>query len=126
MNLTEEVKRQIMEEFLKKIIRISDPKYQERVWIRGEGLECDDFDETVCQFFDIGDPVLDDYENFGITDSQYHLLMEFREDLRSFSKEEGEELLPKEFIGTPKWKKIMEMARKILDAFNYEEELDKL
>ncbi len=119
MQLSEEIKKQILDEFINKFVRISDQKYQERVWIRGEGPECDDFDETVCQFFDVGDPVLEDYENFGITDSQYQLLTKFRNEFRAFSRGTGRNYQPEEFIFGPEWGKIVEMAKVILKAFNH-------
>lgn len=116
MNLSEETKNQIIQELTKRVVRISDQKYQERVWIRGEGPECDDFDETLCQFFDITDPVLDDYKNFHISDTQYHLLIAFCDKLNTFSQYDYP---PQKFIESPEWKKIMTMANEVLQAFNY-------
>ena len=55
--LTNESKKQILEFFLEIVEGISDKDYQGRVWIRGEGPECDDFDETVCNFFQDGDGI---------------------------------------------------------------------
>jgi hypothetical protein len=107
----------MLNEFLRNIAGISDKKYQNRVWIRAEGPECDDFTETVCRFFDIGEPILDDYKNFGITDHQYQLLITFQAIFREFADEND---LPQEFIENPEWKKIMDMATEILEAFQYQ------
>ena len=107
---------QIINYLLGNVACIADQKYQERVWIKGEGPECDDFNETVCQFFDAADPVLDDYKNFNISDSQYHLLTNFREKFEIFCNDHYE---PEQFISSPEWTHISEMAKAVLEAFNY-------
>ena len=116
MKLTDEQKRTILEGFLEILTRISDLEYQKRVWIKGEGPECDDFDETICLYFDIGNPALEDYKELNISESQYGLLKKFHEELRKFSDENDE---PKQFISTNAWKKITEKAAEILKAFNF-------
>jgi hypothetical protein len=40
-------RKQILASILETIKGISDKEYQKRVWIRGEGTEVDDFDETL-------------------------------------------------------------------------------
>ena len=59
----------ILANFLETIEGISDKEYQKRVWIRGEGPEVDDFTETVCHFFDDGDPILKKYKEYSSTKS---------------------------------------------------------
>jgi len=114
--LTDEDRKYILNEFLRNISGISDIEYQKRVWIRGEGP---DFDEAVCHFFDDGDPILNNHKDFGITDRQYKLLIKFRDEFRAFS-DDPRWFLPQEFIDTPEWAKIMDMAKEILKAFNYQ------
>lgn len=119
--LTNEDRKYILNEFLVNISGISDVEYQKRVWIRGEGPECDDFTETVCHFFDDGNPIIENYKDYGIIDSQYQLLVKFRDEFDAFCN--GPALkyyLPQDFIDTPEWGKIMEMAKEVLKAFNYE------
>lgn len=114
-------RKEVLKNFLRNIEGISNEEYQRRVWIRGEGPECDDFDETVCYFFDLGEPILKKYKEYGITDSQYHLLLKFRNEFDAFCR--GPALkyyLPQEFIDIPEWGKIMEMAKEVLKAFNYQ------
>ena len=115
--LTNEAKKQILISILETIESISDKDYQQRVWIRGEGPEVDDFDETCCNFFGDGDPLLENYEDFGITDSQYRILKKFRDKFRIFSDENN---WPQEFIDTPEWERIMDLAKGVLEAFNYQ------
>jgi hypothetical protein len=117
MNKINKDKRYVLNEHLRNISHISDEAYQRRVWIRGEGPECNDFDETVCHFFDVGNLILEHYKDYGITDSQYQMLMKFRNEFEAFSDENH---FPPEFIASPEWKKIMEMAQEIVKAFNYQ------
>lgn len=115
--LTNEGKKQILISVLEVIKHISNKEYQTRVWIRGEGPEVDDLDETCCSFFGDGDPLLKNYKDFGLTESQYYLLRKFRDKFRSFSNENNH---PQEFIDTPEWEKIMNLAKEVLEAFNYQ------
>lgn len=103
--------------FLETIEGISDLEYQKRVWIEGRGPEVDDFDETVCHFFDDGDPMLENYKAYEITDKQYHLLKNFRDEFEEFSDKHN---WPPEFIETSEWKRIMNMAKEVLKSFNYQ------
>lgn len=115
--LTNEGRKQILISILEIISNISDKEYQKRVWIRGEGPEVDDFDETCCNFFGDVDPLLENYKDFGLTESQYILLKTFRDNFRVFSDKYYH---PFEFIDTLEWRKITEMAECMLNIFNYE------
>ncbi len=115
--LKKENRNYFLNQFLLNIKGISDVDYQKRVWIRGEGSECDDFDETVCYFFETVDSILNDYKDYEITEAQYHLLKKFRENFESFSDKNH---WPPFFINTPEWAKIMKMAKDVLRAFNYD------
>jgi hypothetical protein len=106
-------RKQIIEAFIEMIEHLSDKNYQRRAWINGEAA---DFDEAVCLFFGESDPILEKYKDFGITDTQYRLLKQLRDKFRFFSDNND---FPEEFIDTPEWAKIMEMATEVLDAFNY-------
>lgn len=109
-------RKQIMETFIRIMDHISDKAYQKRVWIRGEGPEVDDFDETVCHFFQEGDGIIDEYKDFGLTAFQYQLLQIFREHFKAFSDAND---FPEEFIDTPEWDNITKMAQEVLRAFHY-------
>lgn len=106
---------QIMETIIRIIDHISDKDYQTRIWIRGEGPEMDDFDETVCVFFGESDPVLENYQNYGLTKIQYEILKRFRDEFRKFCS--GPALiyyLPEKFINTPEWDQIVDGAKDLL------------
>jgi hypothetical protein len=109
-------RQQILSSFLETIEGISDKEYQRRVWIRGEGPEVDDFDETVCHFFQEGDNILANYKDFRITENQYELLKKFQDNFKAFSDVND---WPQDFIDTLEWAKITKMAKEILEAFNY-------
>jgi hypothetical protein len=118
--LTSEIKKQILACCLDIIKDISDKEYQKRVWIRGEGPEVDDFDETVCNFFQDGDGIIKNYKDFGLTEHQYQLLANFRDVFDKFVMESKHYPSPyfPDSIDTPEWGKIMEMAKEVLLAFN--------
>ncbi|HSX03338.1 MAG TPA: hypothetical protein VLG76_01270 [Rhabdochlamydiaceae bacterium] len=117
MEFSEETKKQILEGLLKIIARIADKEYQKRVWIRGEGPECDDFDETVNSLLDPADAVLEDYKNFNISKHQYELFKKFQDNFKIFAPEHD---YPQEFIDDPEWDRIVEMAGEVLKAFNFQ------
>ncbi len=113
-------RKQILASCLEIVEGIYDKEYQKRVWIRGEGPEVDDFDETVCNFFQDGNGIIQNYKDFGITNTQYELLVKFRDEFGAFC--DGPALQyypPQEFIDRPEWEKITEMAQEVLKAFDY-------
>jgi len=107
--------KQIMETFINILSHIADKEYQRRAWIHGEPSGTD-FDETVNLFVDIGDPILKNYEDFGITDSQCQILRRFRNRFETFWENNG---LPPLFIDTLEWNEITEMAKDVLKTFNF-------
>lgn len=114
-------KKQVLESFLANIACLSDRDYQERVWVRAEGPECDDIDDTVCDFFDES-YVLEKYKDFGITDSQYQLLMTLYDKLRIFTDEfkvYSPEKYTTQLIQLPQWQEIIAISKNVLRSFNY-------
>lgn len=104
-------RKQIIDSFIRVLNHISDKSYQRRAWIKGEAA---DFDEAVCVFFSIVDPVLEDRASFKLTPEQFAVLKKFRDNFESFSDENDH---PEEFIDTPEWAKITEGAKEVLKAF---------
>ena len=111
------IRKQILDSFLENLKDISDKEYQKRVWIKGHGPECDDFTETVCDFFDLGEYIFDNYKGYPITEQQQKLLDKFRKEFKAFSEKND---FPEEFIETPEWERIMNLAKEVLKAFNYQ------
>lgn len=109
-------RKRIMDTFIRMVSHISNKEYQKRAWIKGEEA---DFDEAVCLFFGDGDPILENYQTFGITDAQYKLLKKLRDEFRVFSDNNDN---PEEFIDTREWQQIMNLAKNVLKAFDYKKE----
>lgn len=109
-------RKQIIATFLRILDHISDKNYQRRIWICGEGPEVDDFDETVCHFFQEGDGIIEEHKKFGLTHDQYQLLIKFRDEFSVFADEND---FPQEFIDSTEWANIMSAAKEVLKAFNY-------
>lgn len=99
---------------------ISSKNYQKRVWIEGKGPECDAFDDTVCDFFGIGDYVISQHQNFNMSEEQYLLIKSFSKQFRHFTDSVGLVHFPIDFIDSPEWTKITEMAKAVLKAFHWE------
>ena len=116
MKLSSEQKKNILKFLLKKVADISDKEYQKRVWIQGQGPEVDDFDETTCHILHEGEAVLKNYREFQVTELKYRLLKKLILIFRIFSDNND---FPEEFIDTPEWTEITEMAKEVLQAFNY-------
>ena len=117
MELSKEAKRDILNFVIGRVSDVADKDYQRRVWIKGEGPECDDFTETVCQFFDLADPLLEKYKEYHLPENQYQILKNFRDEFEAFSNKND---YPEVFIDTPEWTRITEMAKEVLKAFNYQ------
>jgi hypothetical protein len=116
MEMSSEVRKQILHGFIDIFTRISNKEYQKRIWINGEGPEVDAFDDIVNEFFIECDSILENYRDFGITDSQHQILKKFRDKFEVFSDENN---WPQKFIDDPEWGEITEMAEEILRVFNY-------
>src|SRR5579872_5027740 len=112
--LTNEAKKQILKCLLNYIADVADKEYQRRIWIRGEGPEVDDFDETVNHFFGGIHDILEKYKDFGITENQCRILKEFRDEFDTFCRGPAlEYYLPQLFIDTPEWTRITLMAKEV-------------
>lgn len=109
-------RKQILEGFLIDISDIADKEYQRRIWIRGEGPECDDFTGIVCRYSSAAESILEKYKEYGISDSQLYVLKQFHDEFKKFWKEND---LPQLFIDTPEWTKITLKAKEVLQAFDY-------
>ena len=121
MNISN-IRKQILEEFLKNIGRLADEKYQERVWVRAEGPECNDIDDAICDFFDDGDPILEKYKDYEITISQLENIIKLYAKLRFFTDTYGvywEYKSTAKLIKMPEWEEIRILARNVLQAFNF-------
>ncbi|MEL7432276.1 MAG: hypothetical protein AAGI90_07135 [Chlamydiota bacterium] len=121
--LTNEAKKQILTSILETIECISDKSYQKRVWIEAKGPEVDDFDETCCHFFDLGECIFDKYEEYNLTEQQQKILDEFREKFESFNDGDDRPYLEADFIDTPEWEGIMKLAKDVLKEFDYKKQL---
>jgi adenosine deaminase len=50
--MNDEDRKNIIRQLLNRVYGVSSQEYQERVWLKGLGPECDSYDETICNFFD--------------------------------------------------------------------------
>lgn len=119
MDLTDLEKKQIIESLIETISHAADKEYQRRVWIEGQGPECEDFDDFADIVIHENGALLKEYKSFGITDKQHNLLMDFQNQLKAFSRGLGRDYLPRDFIATQEWGRIVELAKEILHVFSF-------
>ncbi|MEI8300775.1 MAG: hypothetical protein WCG10_04085 [Chlamydiota bacterium] len=118
----DQIRAQILEEFLKNIGCIADEQYQQRVWVRAEGPECNDIHDAVCDFFDDGNPILEKYQDYGITSSQLNALWTLHRELSEFTDMEGvcnPYKSTEKLVQMPKWQEIRNLAKQVLEEFNF-------
>jgi hypothetical protein len=70
-------RKKIVRELLDTVYGVSSREYQERVWLKGLGPECDSYDETICNFFDTAKDVIKNYKEFKLTEYERDVLEEF-------------------------------------------------
>ena len=119
MALTDEARRDIMQTYIKIISHVADREYQNRIWIRAVGPDCEDYDEFINYFFSESESIIKGYKNFGITDAQCLLLAKFIKEIENFDRSDRDRL-PEQFLRSAAWKKIMGIANDILKAFGKE------
>ena len=118
--MSEETKKNLLNNLLREIWHVSSKEYQKKIWIEGKGPQCDDYDETSIGILDDGEIIVKEHELFKITDNQYMLLKQFRDEYEIFSNGIGFELyLPERFIDAPEWTRITELAKEVIKAFDY-------
>ncbi len=118
--MTEEEKRRYgLLNLLSTIHGISNIEYQKRVWIRGEGPECNDYGETVCKFFSFMETAMWERDKHHFTDAQLTALLKFRDDFRYYDDHYECPMDCVEMPDTPEWAKIRQEAKEVLQTFNY-------
>jgi hypothetical protein len=113
--LTEKNRKKILSCVLETIEGVSSKGYQEMAWIRGEGPWVDAFDETVCNFFQEGDAVIEEKQEFKLTEDQFQKLKDFRNEFAAFCKHNH---CIYEFIDSGEWTRIRELAKDVLQEFS--------
>lgn len=110
-------RKEILTGFLETIKYIADKELQKKIWVRSEGPECYAYEDVIEDFFHEGEEIIENYQEYKITDTQCLLLKELWKKLDPFSEEY---YLPEKFIDSPEWESITEQAKKVLKAFNYD------
>jgi hypothetical protein len=112
-----------MKDFFTVILLFSDKIKQKNAWVLGKGPIFLDFDESLITFFDCEKIVLDTSHANKATNAQRIIISKFSDALHHFSKTTARDYLPEDFIDTPEWTQITEMAQEVLKAFNWDPKL---
>ena len=120
----------LCEQLLECISDFSNEEFQQRVWIRGEGLEVSSFRESLC--------CLDDYKfqlfidkqmlNYGFSEKLQYVLREFNCILEKFIKKMDIQASDMSIVDNCNWSKVVDSASRAYDLFKHEIEFlkDKL
>ena len=119
MNLNNSKQRFILFGLLRIISHIANKNYQIRIWIRNQGPECQAFDDATCDFLVIGGAIINEFKAFNLQENQLNKLISLYEKFQHFVDKHN---MPEEFIDTPEWDAIVEMAKEVLRAFHYHQE----
>ena len=108
-------RHQYIKNLLETINFIQDEKYQERVWAKGQGPECNSYTETINTFFEEYNPIEDELtaEKYGLTELQISLLNNFATKLYKFVNSVPAIPNNKELIKDPRWEEIRNFAKMI-------------
>jgi hypothetical protein len=98
---------------------VADKEYQMRVWVKALGPECDDFSETANYVLGDGRAILKNYWDYNITERQRVLLDAFLQAFYQFAYTIACEHPEGDFIDCPEWTHITEMAKDVLEVFNW-------
>lgn len=115
----QEKNKQWIDSLLQTICHVSDKKYQMRVWVQALGPECDDFSETANFVLDDGEIILKNYKDFNINEHQRILLSAFLKEFDRFARTIAREHPEGDFIDSPEWTHVTEMAKEVLQAFHW-------
>ena len=110
----------IREAIIDCLFNFADKKYQERIWIKGLGPECDSYTESYIMFFEEFELIEDrnyiPFEEYMISNQELEALRGFAKHLKEFEDEYGW-MIDKEIIHHPEWSKIQNHALQVLKIF---------
>lgn len=102
-------------QFLDQMLKpLGDPDYQERVWVKGEGPEVDDYDEAVMYFIERCEEIFDDSNRYeGVDDVIQESLKKLHNRICQFNTNvasETQQGRDDKIIAHPEWIEIQKMA----------------
>lgn len=118
------IETEILQGILSIIETISDPQFQQKAWVENAVNPYASFEESMHHLFDDYEiaSVINNYEIYGISNSQYTNLNKFYKDIDRYSNEKMSWLDsadPKEILADPRWHEIQKLAKEVLEAFHY-------
>ena len=94
---------------------MADREYQIRIWVKGDGPECDSFDETINEFYYFFDILDSNYKEYGLIDEEFKLIRELEEKVDAFCEVTPVIGIDSEIVNDPRWVLITEFAKKIYE-----------
>lgn len=106
-------KGKLFDVFLDLVRKIGDSLYQERVWAKHLGPECDCFAYTTCKFFDVYEVFEADYENrekeYGISKERFALIQNLFQKFNEYALIAPDDDLA--IVEDPKWQEVRVLAQ---------------
>jgi hypothetical protein len=102
--------------FLIPVLRsLSDPEFQERIWLRNAGPECYSYAECLDEFFEICCKILgsDELEKIGVPNVSKKLET-LKQEIDTFLESNTDEDLQR-ILSNPKWIEIQKLSKTIYD-----------
>ena len=110
-------KSKLFDVFLDLVKKIGDPFYQERVWVKHLGPECDCFAHTTCKFFDVYEVFEADYEkggkDYGISKQWFALIQELFQKFKEYALIAPDEDVT--IVKDPKWQEVRTLAQHVYE-----------
>jgi hypothetical protein len=109
---------------LDRIFSVSSEDYQKRIWINCENPKIvDSIDETICDISLYRDLLeFDKYEGYDMTEDQKQILKNFFIEFDNFYL--NNDINTPEFMDGDDWKHVMEVAKGVLKAFDFQNPQD--
>jgi len=112
-----------MEKFLSNFLYliwiITDLSHQARVWVRHEGPEVGSFLDTMMDFLDDCELVLEYSRDYSLSKSEYKTLKKLYEQVDEYYFSSSGQQPDSEIVKDPKWLRICKFAKKVLHKFEH-------
>ena len=94
---------------------LQDEDYQKRIWVLGEGPECDSFGEAINSFFDYYDSLKDELqsEKYGLRKKEIAMIHSLAEKLEQYCEITPTSPDVKKVFKDPKWQEIRNFAKQV-------------
>lgn len=100
--------------FLRDVVEtLADVDYQKRVWVKGEGPECDSFDETINDFFYYYESIVKRKEIREIKENEIQLIKKLKNEIDTFDTDIPWDGTDEGVLSNPGWPRVVNAAEEL-------------